>query len=250
MTNLLKPAMAAGIALAALSAPLALAPASAQAARPAAAAAGTVRGIAVVNAPAVLVNSSAFKAATQQRPVTYKAQIDQYNARRAAITAQLQPLVTKYQTDSSAPNPNQASLQQQAAQIQQIQDAAQRELQQIVAPVQLSEAYVEEQLQERLGQAIENAAKKRGVTLVLSPDNILYADGTAYNLSQQVVDELNLLIPAAQLVPPAGWLPRELREQQAQQAAQQQAAQGAPAPAAPAVRAPAPAAGPPAVQGR
>jgi Skp family chaperone for outer membrane proteins len=193
----------------------------------------------------VLVNSAAYKAAAQQRPVTYKAQIDQYNARRAAIAAQLQPLVTKYQADSSAPNPNQASLQQQATQIQQIQDAAQRELQQIVAPVQLSEAYVEEQLQERLGQAIQNAAKKRGVTLVLSPDNILYADGTAYNLSQQVVDELNLLIPAAQVVPPAGWLPRELREQQAQQAAAQQAAQGAPAPAAAA-----PAAGPPAVQGR
>ena len=248
MTNLLKPAMAAGIALAAFAAPLALSPVAAQAARPAAAAgaAQVIRGIAVVNAPAVLANSAAYKAAAQQRPVTYKAQIDQYNARRAAIAAQLQPLVTKYQTDAAAPNPNQASLQQQAAQIQQIQDAGQRELQQIVAPVQLSEAYVEEQLQDHLGQAIQNAARKRGVTLVLSPDTILYADSPTYNLSQQAVDELNLLIPAAQVVPPAGWLPRELREQQAQQAAAQQASQqGAPAPAAAA-----PAAGPPAVQGR
>jgi Skp family chaperone for outer membrane proteins len=217
MNMLFKPALAAGIALAALASPLATVPAAAQAAQ-------TVRGIAVVNAAGVLVNSNAFKTAQQQRPTTYKAQIDQYNARRQAISAQLQPLVTKYQTDAGAANPNQASLQQQAAQIQQIQTAGQQELQQILAPVQLSEAYVEEQLQEKLGAAIEAAAKKKGITMVLTPDNVLYADA-AYNLNQAVLDELNALVPSAQLVPPQGWLPRELREQQAQQQAAQQAAQ-------------------------
>jgi hypothetical protein len=41
----------------------------------------------------------------------------------------------------------------------------------------------------------------------------------AYNLNQDILTELNALIPSAQLVPPAGWLPRA-REQQAQQQAQ------------------------------
>lgn len=230
MTQLLKPALVAGTALAALISPMAISPAAAQAA------AAAVRGIGVVNAAGVLVNTNAYKTAAQQRPVTYKAQIDQYNARRQAISQQLQPLVTKYQTDSQATNPNQQSLQTQAAQIQQIQQAGQQELQQIVAPVQLSEAYVAEQLQDKLAQAIENAAKKKGVTIVLSPEEVLYADA-AYNLNQAVLDELNTLVPTAQLVPPAGWLPRELREQQAQQqAAQQQAAAPAAPAAAPAAR--------------
>jgi Skp family chaperone for outer membrane proteins len=241
MTKLLKPAAAAGLTLAALATPFVLSPAAAQAARArtaAAAPAGVARGIGVVNAPGVIVNSNAYKAAVQQRAATYKAQIDQYNARRQAITTQLQPLVNKYQTDSAAPNANQTTLQQEAAQIQQIQQSANTELQTIVAPVQLSQAYAEEQLQDKLGQAIESAAKKRGVTLVISPDNVLYADN-AYNLSPAVVDELNALVPSVQVVPPAGWLPRELREQQAQQqAAQQQAGATAPAPgaAAPATR--------------
>lgn len=223
MTNLLKPALAAGLALAALSSPLALAPAAAQQA---------VRGIGVVNIQAVVANSTAFRTATEQRPVTYQAQIDQANARRQAITAQLQPLYTRLQTDSQAASPNQQALQQQAGQIQQIEQAGQQELQQILSPVLLSQAYVEEQIQERLAAAVEAAARRQNVTLVLSPENVLYA-ADAYNLNQAVLDELNTALPAAQLVPPEGWLPRELREQQA--AAQAQAG-AAPAPAAPAVQ--------------
>jgi Skp family chaperone for outer membrane proteins len=227
MTNLLKPALAAGLALGAIVSPLAVAPAAAQAA------AATVRGIGIVNIPGIVANSNAYKTAAQQRPVTYKAQIDQATARRTAIGNQLQPLVTKYQTDSRAASPNQASLQQQAAQIQQIQQAGEQELNQILAPVALSQAYVEEQIQEKLSTAVQNAAKKQAVSLVLTPDTVVYADN-AYNLNQAVLNELNTLIPSATLVPPAGWVPREVREQQAQQAAAQ--GQAAPAAAAPATR--------------
>lgn len=225
MNNLLKPALA-GVALAAFASPLAAAPAAAQAA-------SAVRGIAVVNIAGVVANSNAFKAASAQRQTTYKAQIDQYNARRQQLSAQLQPLVTKYQTDAAAANANQAALQQQAAQIQQLQQSGQQELQRLVAPVQLSEAYVEEQLQDKLAAAIEAAAKKKGISLVLTPDNVLYADA-AYNLSQDVVNELNTMVPSVQVVPPQGWLPREIRDQQA--AAGQAPAAAAPAP----TRAPAP----------
>ena len=221
MKIILKPALAAGIALASLAAPAVVAPAAAQ----------TVKGIAVVNVPAVVANSNAFRTAQQQRPVTYKAQIDQANARRDAIAAQLQPLYTQFQTGQQAASPNQQALQQTAAQIQQIEANGQRELQQILAPVQLSQAYVEEQINDQLVTAIQNAARKQNVTMVISPDSVLYADG-AYNMNQAVLDELNTLIPSAQLVPPAGWLPREIREQQ-------QAQQQATAPAQPQAQQPA-----------
>lgn len=220
------PALAAGLALA-VSAPLALVPTVA--------AAQVARGIAVVNIPAVIANSNALKTAEQQRPVTYKAQIDAANAKRQQLQTQLQPLISKFNTDRQAASPNQQSLQQQANSIQQLQDQGNRELQQILAPVALSQAYVQEQINDRLAAAIEAAAKKKNVTLVISPDSILYADA-AYNLNQDVLNELNTALPSAQLVPPQGWLPRELREQQA---AQQAAAAGqAPAAAAPAAPAP------------
>lgn len=224
MQILLKSALAAGIALASLTAPALVAPAAAQ---------NVVQGIGVVNVPAVVANSNAYRTAQQQRPTTYKAQIDQANARREAIAAQLQPLYAQFQAAQQGENPNQQTLQQTAAQIQQIEAAGQRELQQLLAPVQLSQAYVEEQINDQLVTAIQNAARKQNVTMVISPDSVLYADN-AYNMNQAVLDELNTLIPSAQLVPPEGWLPREMREQQQaqQQAAQaQQAQQPAAAPA-------------------
>lgn len=212
MIKLLKPALAAGLAAAALASPAMLAPAAAQ----------QVAGIGVVSPQAVLVNSTAFQTAQQQRPTTYKTQIDQANARRQAIATQLRPLYERLQNESRAANAaqNQAALQQQYSQIQQIEAAGQQELNQLLEPVQLSQAYVEEQITDQLSTAIQNAATKKNVTLVITPESVLYA-AAPYNMNQDVLAELNALIPAAQLVPPQGWLPREMREQQAAQAAAQ-----------------------------
>lgn len=219
MIKLLKPALAAGLAAAALASPAMLAPAAAQ----------QVAGIGVVSPQAVLVNSTAFQTAQQQRPTTYKTQIDQANARRQAIATQLRPLYERLQNESRAANAaqNQAALQQQYSQIQQIEAAGQQELNQLLEPVQLSQAYVEEQITDQLSTAIQNAATKKNVTLVITPESVLYA-AAPYNMNQDVLAELNALIPAAQLVPPQGWLPREMREQQAAEAA----AHGAQQPAA------------------
>ncbi|MXP24631.1 OmpH family outer membrane protein [Altererythrobacter indicus] len=216
MKNLLKPAFAAGIALASLTAPLAVAPASAQVAQ----------GIGVVNPDAVVVNSAAFKAAQQQRQTTYQAQIQQATQRRDQIQAELDPLIKKLQADSQAANANQQALQQQAAQIQQREQAGQRELQQILAPYSLSQAYIEEQINDKLMDAVQAAAKKRKMTLILDATNgsVAYAEA-AYNITQDSVNELNTLLPSVQVVPPQGWLPRQMREQQAQQQAAQQQAQ-------------------------
>lgn len=210
MKQLIKPVLAAGLLLAAAS-PMLAAPAAAQ----------VVKGIGVVSLPAVIGNSNAYKVAEEQRPVTYKPQIDQANARRQAISAQLQPMYQKIQTDQQN-NVAQAQLQQQAAQIQQIEQAGQRELQQILAPVAMSRAYVQEQIEDRLDEAVQAAARKRNVTLILDAANgqVIFADA-AYNITQAVLDELNTLLPTAQLVPPQGWVPREMRQQQEAAAAAQ-----------------------------
>ncbi len=220
MKNLIKPVLAAGLVLT-TSVPFMAAPAAAQ---------QIAQGVAVVSLPAAIANSNAFKVAEQQRPVTYKPQLDQANARRDQLAAQLQPMYEKIRADQQA-NVAQATLQQQAQQIQQIEQAGQRELTQIVQPVALSRAYVQEQIEDKLDAAVQAAATKKKITLILDASSgaVTFADAK-YNITQDVINEINTLLPTAQLIPPAGWLPREAREQQ-EAAAAAQAAQNGAAPA-------------------
>jgi len=192
-------------------------------------------GIAIANPPAVVAASAAYQTAQQQRPVTYKPQIDQANARKGQIEAQLRPLITKLEADSKAAAPNRAALQAQYEQIQQIQQAGEAEIQKILEPLNLSQQYVLEQIGDKLDAATQAAMDKKKITVVLDSQSIIKA-GQTYNLNQDILTELNKLIPSAQLVPPAGWLPRAQREQQAQAAAAQQ--QGAAAAGQPAKKAP------------
>jgi Skp family chaperone for outer membrane proteins len=220
MTNMLKSAALAALLAGGSAVALAPVAASAQETGP------LVPGLGVANLEAVVANSNAFKAAQSQRPTAYKAQIDQAQARKAQIEAQLQPLAAKFERDRAAPGANQAALQQQYQVIQGIQQSGQQEIQRILQPVAYSEAYVNEQIEARLADAIKAAATKRRVSIVLNPQAVLPGTSNAYSINQDVLDSLNGLIPSATLTPPAGWLPRELREQQAQQ----QQGQAAPAP--------------------
>jgi Skp family chaperone for outer membrane proteins len=223
--NIVKSAMIAGLMLGtAMSLP---AVAQAQATGP------VVPGLAVADLEGAVANSNAFKTAASQRPVTYKAQIDQATARRNAISAQLQPLYDKLKRDSEAATPNQAALQTQYQQIQQIENAGQQELQRIVAPAAASEAYVQEQIEDKLDQAVKNAMNAKKISLLLNPQAILAVNNQAYNLTTDITAQLNTMIPAAQLVPPQGWEPRRVREQRAAQAAQQGAAAAPAQPASP-----------------
>jgi Skp family chaperone for outer membrane proteins len=193
-----------------------------------------VKGIGVVNVRAAVANSNAFKTAQTQRQTTYAAQIQQANTRQQQIAQQLQPLYTQAETASRAAKPDQAALQRQITQIRQIETNGQRELQQILQPLALSEAYVQEQITAQLNTAVETVAKRRNITLIFDPTSgsPIYADA-AYNMTQDVVNELNRLVPSVQIVPPAGWQPREVREAQAAQAGQaapQPAQQPAPRP--------------------
>lgn len=198
-----------------------------------------VPGLGVANVEAAVAGSAAVRTAQQQRPVTYKPQLDQYQARGQAVQAQLKPLYEKIERDSQAPAAKtpagQQGLQQQAAMIQQIEQNAQRELNEILRPVAYSEAYVVESVEEKLTEAVQKAMVRRKITLVLQP-GALVARANAYDLTKDIVAELDALVPNVSVVPPQGWEPRQLREARAAQAAQQAGAQApaAPAPVAPA----------------
>lgn len=211
MKTILKSALVAGLMLSAAH------PALAQKAPAAAASGPLVPGLAVANLEAVIANSNANRTAAQQRPTTYKAQIDAYQAKGTAVQNQLKPLVDKFNADRAKPGANQAALQQQAQQIQQIQQTAEQEMNTIVQPVAYSEAYVNEQIEEKVDAAVKSAMAKKNVSILLSPQAIVALNNNAYNLNQDILNELNTLLPSAQLTPPQGWEPRQIREQRAQQ---------------------------------
>lgn len=192
-----------------------------------------VAGIGVANLNAAVAGSNAFQVAGQQRQTTYKATYDAAQARATQIEAELKGLIDKFNADKAAKKPD-AILQQSYVAVQQRQERGKEEIRQILMPVMLSEAYVEEQITEKLDQAVQSAMTKRGVSILLQPDAVL-ARANGYEMTPAVIAELNLLIPSANIVPPQGWVPRQMREQQAAQQQQAQPAATAPAarPAAP-----------------
>lgn len=203
-------------------------PSFAQAA-PAAASGPVVPGLAVADFEAVLANTDANRAADTTRQTTYKAQIDAYQARAKQLQDQLQPLATKFEADRKAAKPDQASLQQQAQTIQDLQQRGQAELQTLAQPIAYSQAYVAEQIEAKLDQAVKAAMAKQRISLVLAPQAVVAANNNAYNLNPAILAELNRLIPTASVVPPAGWEPRQIREAKAQQAQATGGAAAAPA---------------------
>lgn len=222
------------------------APTPAPAAAPAAA---IVPGLGIANLDAAVANSNAYRTAAQQRATYYKQYYEAAEAKAKQIDAQLKVAVDKFNADKAAKKPD-AVLQQDLIAIRQIEERGKEEIRQILMPVLMSEAYVEEQIYEKLDQAVQTAMGKRGVTLLLQPDTVI-ARANTYELTPAIIAELNVLIPTANLVPPQGWVPRAVREQQAAQQRANQPAGAAPAaPAATPAPAPAPRPAGPQPEGR
>ena len=179
------------------------------------------QGIAVANVEQAVYESNAYATARTQMQTTYKATIDQLNARETAIRTELQPLATKLQNDAKAPNPNQQALQQQYNTLQQRQTSAQQELAKIGQPVARARAYVEEQIVGKLDDALRAAMTRKNVSLVVRPEAALSYQPAA-DITADVTTELNRLVPSVSITPPANWQPGG---QQAQQPAPAQPAQ-------------------------
>lgn len=187
------------------------------------AAAAQVAGVAVADPDGAIAGAKAWIAARAQIQTSFKPQIDQATARRAAITAELQPLVTQFQAAQARPGATEASLAPQAQAIQARENAANQELAGITAPVQRAQAYAIEQIRAKLPDAIQNAARARNVSLLISPQAAIFAQPAA-DITPAVSAELDRLVPSVSTTPPPGWQPNQ----------QGQGQGGAPASAAPA----------------
>ena len=156
---------------------LATAPVALSVLLPTTASAQAVTSVGVANVEEALQRSNAFTAAVAQIKITYKVQIEAFEARQRTLQNELKPLVTAFQTAQAAPNPNQVALQAQATTIQNKQQAAQRELQNLAQPFGRAQAYAEEQVSAKLEPALKAAMIKRKVNLVIAPQATALGDG-------------------------------------------------------------------------
>ena len=215
---------ASALAIAALSvSPMVAVPAAAQA-----------KSVALADVRAAAAKSNAFTVATQQIETTYKAQIDQQNTRGQTLQAEMNVLIAKYNEESKKTPQNQAALQAAAKAVQDKRQAANAEIAQIGAPVELAIAYVEDQISVRMNEAIKAAMTAKKVDLLLNPDAIL-AREPSVDITDAVVAELNRILPNVSIAVPAGYQPGQLVQQRNQQLMDQaRAAQGGTRPATPA----------------
>lgn len=177
----------------------------------AATATAQVAGIAVGDPEAAVANSKAWATARTQIQTTYKAQLDQANTRRQAITTELQPLVAAYQKAAAAPGATEASLRTQAQAIQTREQTANAELQRLTAPASRAQAYAIEQISAKLPDAVNGAVRAKNVSLLLRPNAALFAQPTT-DITSAITAELDRLVPSVGITPPANWQPGQQGE--------------------------------------
>ena len=220
--------VASALAIATLSvSPIVSAPAIAQA-----------KGVGVADVRVAAARSNAFTVASQQIETTYKAQIDQQQSRGQTLQAEINVLIAKYNEEAKKTPQNQAALQAAGKAVQDKRQAAQAELGQIGAPIELAIAYVEDQISVRMNEAIRAAMVAKKIDLLLNPDAVLARENNV-DITDAVVTELNRILPTVSTAVPAGYQPGQLVQQRNQQLmdAARNAQPGA-APAAPAGSAP------------
>lgn len=185
---------------------LALAPVSAIALTAVPAAAQT-SGIGVVSLERAVAQSNAYKTAMGQMNTTYKPNIDSFNARQATLDAEMkqkrEALEAAAKAAGSTPNP---TVQAQYEAYQKRAQEVQQELQTLAAPINLAQAYVQEQIVAKLDDALKAAMTKTKLQVVLK-EAATESYVPAMDVTTAVVTELNMLVPSVGIVPPQGWRP-------------------------------------------
>ena len=189
MKNLLKPVLAAGLAVAAISTAPAV---SAQ-----------VNGsIATVNAPEVVLRSAAFQAAYQQIDATFAAQrttIQQRSQQRQALLEQLDT-----NNDGQFDDAEQQAAQSapQLAQIQQLE----QEIQQNSSLIERARVYAIEQILLQYVPSLQQVVQANNIQLVVANEAVVFAQPAA-SISDQVIAAINARAATVGITPPANWQP-------------------------------------------
>lgn len=184
---------------------LALASVSAVAIVPMVQAQAVQAGIGTASLDDAVARSNAAVLANNQINLTYKAQIDAAQAKANAYNSELAGMRTALETAAKQPNANQAALQQQAKAYQDRQAYAQQDIGNMTRNVQLATEYSRSQIVAKLDQAVKQAMAKRGVRVLLKPDALIITTDQSIDITTDVINELNTVVPSVSIDVPAGW---------------------------------------------
>lgn len=184
--------------------------------------------VATANIDGAIQGTTAFTAAVTQIQTSYAPQIQNRATRAQALQTELQTLGATVQAEQARQPQNATALQNAITAYRTRETAAQQELQQLSAPIELAVTYVREQITLKLQDAVNAVTTARRIDMLVNSDAVFWNNANA-DLTQAITAELNRLVPSVQAVPPAGYQPGMLLRAQAQAAA----------PAVPAVPAPA-----------
>jgi len=200
-------------------------------------AAAQVNGIGVTEPAIAIAGSQALRTAYQQIGTTFQAQRTQLDQ----LQGQRDTLMRQFDTngDGQLSEAEQTAAQANTTAVQQLQTLEQT-INQTRAPINLAQVYVIEQIALQYGNAMQQVVTAGNISLVLTPQSVVYA-ADAVDVTDEIVAQLNTLVPTVATSVPAGWQPQrqsvqlyqEVQQMLVSAAAQQQAQQAPAAPAAP-----------------
>ncbi len=194
--SLIRPALVAGIALTALSAP----------------AAAQINGMATIRPAAVVASSAALNNAYQQIGTTFATQIQQIQTLSTQRQQLLQSLDTNNNGQIEEVDTNGDGQMDQAEQAANPTIAQIGALDQQIAaaeqPVQLAQAYAVAQVGQQYGAAAQQVIGERSVQVLVSPEAVVFAN-EGFDISELVTNALNTRLPSVSVTPPQGWTPDE-----------------------------------------
>jgi Skp family chaperone for outer membrane proteins len=175
---------------------------------PQVAAAQATGNVGVADLEQALQQSNAFVLAVNQIKVSYKPQLDAFEAKRVSLEGALKPKVDAFEAARKVPGANQAALQVQLTALQKAKQDGDRELAVAYAPVNRVTQFVQEQIGAKMEDALKAAMRKKGVGIVMSPNpQVTISYTPAADITAEIIAELNTLVPSVGITPPAGWQP-------------------------------------------
>jgi len=162
--------------------------------------------IATANPVVAIASTKAFQNANQQIQTTFKANLDQVQAKleqRQTVLATLDKNHDK-KVDQAELNAAQKLKSPALKQVETIEG----EIQKLQLPAQAAQVFAIESIARRYQDALNKVVTDRRVGVVLKPDSFLYAPDAA-DITTSITAALDQTVPTVPITPPANWQPSE-----------------------------------------